>query len=127
VHYHDGAFYLQVRQVNAPPFFKLLKKSGPIQWIPEADAALQELKEYLASPPILVMPRTGEPLLLYVAAINQLVSVVLVVEQEEDPKVAKPKAVGCSQQPSPNSPPSEEAAGEYLLALGVPLAMSRLV
>jgi hypothetical protein len=64
---------------HALPFFKLLKKSRPIQWTPEADAALQELKEYLASPPILVAPKPGESLLLYVAATSQVVSTVLVV------------------------------------------------
>jgi hypothetical protein len=51
---------------HALHFFKLLKKSEPIQWTSEADAALKELKEYLASPPILVAPKSGEPLLLYV-------------------------------------------------------------
>ena len=50
---------------RALPFFKLLKKSGPIDWTPEADAALQDLKKYLSSPPILVAPREKEPLLLY--------------------------------------------------------------
>ena len=52
------------------PFFKLLKKSGPVQWTPEAEEALQSLKSYLASPPILVAPVDKEPLLLYIAATN---------------------------------------------------------
>ena len=54
-------------------FFKLLKKSGPVDWTPEA---LQSLKSYLASPPILVTPMEKEPLLLYIAATNQVVSAV---------------------------------------------------
>jgi hypothetical protein len=53
---------------RALPFFKLLKKPGPVQWTPEAKAALQDLKEYLASPPTLVAPKPNELLLLYVAA-----------------------------------------------------------
>jgi hypothetical protein len=53
---------------RAFPFFKLLKKPGPVQWTSEAEAAIQDFKEYLASPPILVAPRPNEPLLLYVAA-----------------------------------------------------------
>lgn len=65
---------------RALPFFKLLKKSGPIECTPEANAALQDLKRYLASPPILVALRPREPLLLYIAATNQVVSAVLVVE-----------------------------------------------
>ncbi|KAM0859245.1 hypothetical protein ACQ4PT_047320 [Festuca glaucescens] len=68
----------------ALPFFKLLKKSGPIDWTPEAKAALQDLKRYLTSPPVLVAPKLGEPLLLYVVATSQVVSAVLVVEREED-------------------------------------------
>ena len=38
------------------PIFKILKKAGPIEWMPEAEAALQDLKRYLSSPPILVAP-----------------------------------------------------------------------
>ena len=32
---------------RALPFFKILKKAGPIKWTPEAEAALQGLKRYL--------------------------------------------------------------------------------
>src|SRR3954464_6075245 len=67
---------------RALPFFKLLKKSGPVEWTPEAEAAFKDLKKYLAEPPILVTPREKEPLLLYIAATNQVVSVVLVAERE---------------------------------------------
>jgi hypothetical protein len=49
---------------RALPFFKILKKAGPVQWTPEAGATLQDLKEYLSSPPVLVVPRPQEPLLL---------------------------------------------------------------
>ena len=67
---------------RALPFFKLLKKKGPIEWTPEAEKALQSLKRYLSSPPVLVAARPGEPLLLYVAATTQVVSAVLVAERE---------------------------------------------
>ena len=30
------------------PFFKILKKAGPIKWTPKAEAALQDLKAYLS-------------------------------------------------------------------------------
>ena len=52
---------------HALPFFKLLKKKGPIEWTPEAEEALLNLKQYLSSPPVLVAARPGEPLLLYMA------------------------------------------------------------
>ena len=41
---------------HALPFFKILKKAGPVKWTPEAEAALQDLKAYLSSAPILVAP-----------------------------------------------------------------------
>ena len=49
---------------RALPFFKILKKAGPMKWTSEAEAALQDLKRYLSSPPTLVAPKPQEPLLL---------------------------------------------------------------
>src|SRR5215216_4182499 len=69
---------------RALPFFKVLKKAGPMKWTPEADAALQELKAYLSSVPTLVAPKPQEPLLLYLAATNQVVSAAMVAQQEVD-------------------------------------------
>ena len=63
---------------RALPFFKILKKAGPMEWTPEAEAALQDLRKYLSSTPILVAPKPQEPLLLYLAATNQVVSAALV-------------------------------------------------
>jgi hypothetical protein len=51
---------------HALPFSKVLKKKSPIKSTPEAEVTLQELKRYLASPPILVAPKPDEPLVLYV-------------------------------------------------------------
>src|SRR3982750_4685691 len=42
---------------RALPFFKILKKAGPMKWTSEADAALQELKAYLSFVPTLVAPK----------------------------------------------------------------------
>ena len=69
---------------RALPLFKVLKKAGPMKWTPEVDASLQELKAYLSSVPTLVAPKTQEPLLLYLAETNQVVSVALVVQREVD-------------------------------------------
>src|SRR3954469_23385899 len=69
---------------RALPFFKVLKKAGPVKWTPEAEAALQDLKKYLSSAPILVTPKPQEKLLLYLAATNQVVSAALVAEREAD-------------------------------------------
>ena len=63
------------------PFFKLLRKHGSFEWTKEANDAFEELKKYLTSTPVLVSPRSGETLLIYVAATPQTVSGVLVVER----------------------------------------------
>jgi hypothetical protein len=65
---------------RALPFFKLLWKSGPFIWTNDAEEAFQELKRYLTSPPVMVAPEPGEPLLLYIAATSEAVRMVLVAE-----------------------------------------------
>ena len=52
--------------------------------MPEAQEALDTIKQLLMKAPILVPPTDGEPLLLYIVATMQVVSTALVVEQEEE-------------------------------------------
>ena len=52
--------------------------------MPEAQEALDTVKQLLTKAPILVPPNDGEPLLLYIAATTQVVSAALVVEREEE-------------------------------------------
>ena len=69
---------------KALPLYQLTKKSGAkFAWTPQADSAFQELKKLLTSAPILASPLPKEPMLLYVAATNRVVSAVIVVEREE--------------------------------------------
>src|SRR5437667_6153910 len=68
----------------AMPFYKLLKKQDKFQWTPEAQQALDKLKEFLTSPPVLVPPMPEEPLLLYIAATSHVVSTAIVVERQEE-------------------------------------------
>jgi hypothetical protein len=68
---------------RALPFFKLLRKSGPFVWTNDAEEAFQELKRYLTSPPVMVAPEPGEPLLLYIVATSEAVSMVLVAERPD--------------------------------------------
>src|SRR5205809_552458 len=83
------------------PLFKLLKKADRFEWNQEAERALENLKEYLSSPPVLTAPLPGEPLLLYMAATPAVVSAVLVMERDrENNKV-----------PGPDLPPVEVAPG----------------
>ncbi|XP_028075765.1 uncharacterized protein LOC114277996 [Camellia sinensis] len=58
------------------PFFKTLK--AKFFWDDEYDRTLADLKIYLSSAPILVTPRPGEELYLYLAVSQHAVSVVLV-------------------------------------------------
>src|SRR5438132_11866360 len=66
----------------AMPFYKLLKKQDKFQWTPEVQQALDKLKEFLTSPPVLVPPMPEEPLLLYIAATSRVVSTATVVERQ---------------------------------------------
>jgi hypothetical protein len=66
---------------RALPFFKLLRKSDPFSWTEETEQAFQELKQHLVSLLILVAPKPGEPLYLYIAAAIEAVSMVLVIER----------------------------------------------
>jgi hypothetical protein len=66
---------------RALPFFKLLRKSGSFSWTEEAEQAFQELKQHLVSLPILVALEPEEPLYLYIVAVAEVVSMVLVVER----------------------------------------------
>src|SRR5438132_10933201 len=73
------------------PLFKLLKKADRFEWNQEVERALQDLKEYLSSSPVLTAPLPGEPLLLYAAATPVVVSAVLVTERDrEDSKATGP-------------------------------------
>jgi hypothetical protein len=48
-----------------PPLYCLLKKTDQFAWTPEAQEALDKVKELLMKAPILVPPAEREPLLLY--------------------------------------------------------------
>jgi hypothetical protein len=65
------------------PLYKLMKKSDHFTWTPEAQEALDSLKNMLKSPPILTTLTPEEPMLLYISATTQVVSAALVVEREE--------------------------------------------
>ena len=103
---------------RALPFFKILKKAGPMEWTPEAEAALQDLKKYLSSMQLLVAPKPQEPLLLYLAAPNQVVSAALVAQREVDeeavmaaePADGKPKIPLAGPGAGKARPPEESDA-----------------
>ena len=72
------------------PFYKFLKKVDKFQWTIEAQEALEALKKFLTTPPVLKPPRRATPgqpiedLLLYISCMTYVVSTALVVEQAEE-------------------------------------------
>jgi hypothetical protein len=89
-----------------------MKRSGPFKWTPEADAAFEDLKRYLMSPPIMVVPRSREPLLLYLAATPQTASAALVAVREE--RVCAQKKPAAPVPPEVTSSPAEILPQEAL-------------
>ena len=63
-------------------FFGTLKNPKDFHWMEECESALQELKAYLTTPPLLFKPLLGEVLLLYLAVSEHAVRAVLVREEE---------------------------------------------
>jgi hypothetical protein len=72
------------------PFYKLLKKVDKFQWTSEAQEALEALKKFLTTPPVLKPPRRAtstqpaEDLLLYISCTTHVVSTALVVKRAEE-------------------------------------------
>ena len=62
------------------PFFLLLHKWKGFEWTKECALAFQQLKEYLARPPIMSSPDADKVLFAYIAVASQAVSLVLIRE-----------------------------------------------
>jgi hypothetical protein len=60
-----------------------LNKADKFVWDDKAQKAFEALKESLTMPPVMTPLVTGETLLLYISATNNVVSTVLVAEREE--------------------------------------------
>ena len=57
-----------VRMTDAcEPIFRLLRKKQPKVWDDQCQQAFERIREYFLSPPILVPPMPGRPLLLYLS------------------------------------------------------------
>ena len=63
-------------------FYDVLRKNKGFSWNSEHEKALESLKEYLTSPPILSKPIEGEILQLYLAVSEHAVSAILSREAE---------------------------------------------
>jgi hypothetical protein len=69
---------------KALPLYKLMKKSDKFVWTDEADTALKDLKRVLSTAPVLAALEDQEPMLLYMAVTNRVISIVIVVERKEE-------------------------------------------
>ncbi|KAJ9566692.1 hypothetical protein OSB04_002658 [Centaurea solstitialis] len=66
------------RGIEASP-----KQNQGFQWTDDHEKALQDLKQYMVSPPLLTQPVEGESLQLYLAVSNNTTSAVLVREEDQ--------------------------------------------
>src|SRR3954465_15655469 len=110
---------------KALPLYQLMKKSPNFIWTEEAQMAFDELKKQLSTRPVLAAPKEKEPLLFYIAATSQVVSVAIVVERDEEGKAQK------VQRPvyfiSEVLTPSKQRYPHYQkLAMGIHLASQKL-
>ena len=65
------------------PFFATLRGANRAGWNEECDRAFTQIKQYLAEPPILASPDTGETLFVYLAVSDIAVSAALFKENED--------------------------------------------
>ncbi|XP_077252557.1 uncharacterized protein LOC143891950 [Tasmannia lanceolata] len=68
------------------PFFNAVKGFKTAHWTEECQAAFEELKRYLSSPPLLTKPEPGEELLLYLSISPLALAAVLVREDHSQQK-----------------------------------------
>ncbi|GJW37298.1 reverse transcriptase domain-containing protein [Tanacetum coccineum] len=67
------------------PFFKTLKKctkKSDFHWTTEAEEAFKQMKQLIAELPMLTAPMEKEELIVYLAAVKETVSAVLMTERE---------------------------------------------
>lgn len=58
--------------------FKALKRTNTFEWTEECDKALVDLKTYLSSPPLILIPKPHNKLFVYLSSSSKAVSVALV-------------------------------------------------
>ena len=64
------------------PFFKALKQVKDFIWNDESQKTFEELKKYMAKPPLLAKPIADEVLYLYLAVSDKAISAILVKYKE---------------------------------------------
>ena len=70
-------FITRLTDICEPPIFRLLRKSRCTVWDDQCQKAFERIKEYLLSPPVLVPPTPGRPLLLYLSVLDIALGCIL--------------------------------------------------
>ncbi|KAL6323718.1 hypothetical protein AAG906_002186 [Vitis piasezkii] len=73
----DRADHLAALTDICEPIFRLLRKNQPTIWDDDCQRAFEKVKEYLLSPPVLVPPTLGRPLLLYLSVSDMALGCML--------------------------------------------------
>ncbi|GKV19330.1 hypothetical protein SLEP1_g29608 [Rubroshorea leprosula] len=68
------------------PIFKILRGKKNFEWTQDCQKAFEQLKTYLASPPLISKPSPGETLFLYIAATTEAVSAALIRQEQKKAK-----------------------------------------
>jgi len=76
--------FISQHSQKCKPFYDLLKGGARFEWNAKCQRAYDDLKQYLLSPPVLVPPVPGRPLLLYVSATDEGAGAVLAQNDEEN-------------------------------------------
>ena len=75
------------------PFFATLKGAQQAGWNQECDQTLTIIKQYLTEPPILISPKVGDTLYIYLSAFEISVSATFFKEYEKWPIFFRSKSL----------------------------------
>ena len=78
--------FISQMTAKCDPIFKLLKKHDSGEWTEECQIAFDKVKDYLSTPPILVPPISGKPLILYLTIHEKPMGCVLGQHDENGKK-----------------------------------------
>ena len=70
------------------PIFRLLRKKQLKVWDDQCQPAFERIREYLPSPPVLVPPMPGRPLLLYLSVLDVILGCMLAQLDDSDKEQA---------------------------------------
>ena len=71
------ARFISQLTATCEPIFKLLRKDQPMEWNNDCQNTFEKIKRYLQSPPVLVPPVRGRPLILYLTVLDESMGCVL--------------------------------------------------